>query len=101
MLELLDLRDGMAVLKVGTGTGYNAASLAERTPSGAVTSVEINPGIAERAQVALARSGWPVRASSVTGRRGVRTERPRNSTRPCRSACPDRRAGHARGRARP
>ncbi|ABD12601.1 hypothetical protein ThrDRAFT_03515 [Frankia casuarinae] len=60
MLDLLDVRDGMNVLEIGTGTGYNAALLAERTPTGQVTTIEIDPGIAGHARAALARIGRPV-----------------------------------------
>jgi protein-L-isoaspartate O-methyltransferase len=60
MLDLLEVRDGMNVLEVGTGTGYNAALLAERVPAGQVTTVEIDKGIADHARTALLRSGLPV-----------------------------------------
>ncbi|MCM3883328.1 methyltransferase domain-containing protein [Frankia sp. R82] len=71
MLDLLDLRDGMAVLEVGTGTGYNAALLAERTPAGAVTSIEIDPAIAEQARTALDQVGLPVTVVVGDGEAGV------------------------------
>lgn len=71
MLELLDVRDGMNVLEIGTGTGYNAALLAERTPAGRVTTVEIDTGVAEHARTALARSGFPVTVIVGDGEAGV------------------------------
>ena len=37
MLDLLDVWEGMDVLEIGAGTGYNAALLAERTRTGRVT----------------------------------------------------------------
>jgi protein-L-isoaspartate O-methyltransferase len=53
------------VLEIGTGTGYNAAVLAE---AGAiVTSVEIDPGLADAARLALDRAGYGGRVRVVTG----------------------------------
>lgn len=76
MLEALALEPGHRVLEVGTGTGYNAALLAELVgPAGRVTSVELDPDLATRATAALAegshrvhvvvgdgRDGWPAGA---------------------------------------
>ncbi len=61
MLEQLDVRDGHRVLEVGTGTGYNAALLARLVgPSGAVTSIEYDEGVAGSAREALSRTGVEV-----------------------------------------
>ncbi|GAA4234743.1 methyltransferase domain-containing protein [Actinomadura meridiana] len=54
LLELLDLEDGHRVLDVGTGTGWTAGLLACIVGSGNVTSVEVDPQIAERASANLA-----------------------------------------------
>jgi protein-L-isoaspartate O-methyltransferase len=65
MLTLLDVRPGMKVLEIGAGTGYNAALLAERATPGTVTTVEIDPEIADHARAALGRTQLPV--TVVTG----------------------------------
>lgn len=47
MLELLGASAGDRVLEIGTGSGYNAALLAELVgPSGSVTSVDLDPELA-------------------------------------------------------
>ena len=53
MTELLQLKGGERVLEIGTGSGYQAAVLAEL--AGAVYSVEIIPALAERAKKILDR----------------------------------------------
>ncbi|PRH79465.1 methyltransferase, partial [Streptomyces solincola] len=45
MLQALELRDGEAVLEIGTGTGYNAALLCHRLGDGLVTTVDLDEGI--------------------------------------------------------
>ncbi len=65
MLDLLDIQKGMNILEIGAGTGYNAALLAKRTRTGHVTTIEVDPGIAEHARQALRRTGYPV--TVVTG----------------------------------
>ncbi|MBD0737870.1 methyltransferase domain-containing protein [Streptomyces sp. CBMA29] len=57
MLRDLDVRDGMRVLEVGTGTGWNAGLLAHRLGDENVVSVEIDPEVADRARKALRRAG--------------------------------------------
>ena len=49
MLAALDVHDGHTVLEIGTGTGYNAALLAARLGAPNVTTVEIDPMLADRA----------------------------------------------------
>src|SRR5260370_34971989 len=50
-LQQLDVRAGHRLLEIGAGTGYNAALLAYLTgPAGAVTTVDIEPGVAEGAR---------------------------------------------------
>jgi protein-L-isoaspartate O-methyltransferase len=51
MLEVLDIRENHRVLEIGTGTGYNAALLAQRAAE--VTTVEVDPTVAEHARTAL------------------------------------------------
>ena len=71
MFDLLDVKEGMDVLEIGTGTGtgtgtgYNAALLAEMTRTGKVTTIEVDPAIAEHARQALGKTGYPV--TVVTG----------------------------------
>jgi protein-L-isoaspartate(D-aspartate) O-methyltransferase len=55
MLAALDVRPGMRVLEIGAGTGYNAALLAQLGAD--VTSVDVQPDVADRARAALARAG--------------------------------------------
>ncbi|MER7703600.1 methyltransferase domain-containing protein [Kitasatospora sp. NPDC097605] len=71
MLCDLDVRPGMRVLEVGTGTGWNAALLAHRVGAGNVVSVEIDADVARQAGEALSgvevicgdgADGWSRRA---------------------------------------
>ncbi len=65
MLDALDVEPGMRVLEIGTGTGYNAAVLAERVGAARITTVEADPAIAEHANTALRQAGYP--ATVITG----------------------------------
>jgi protein-L-isoaspartate O-methyltransferase len=65
MLALLDVSGGMNVLEIGTGTGYNAALLAERAAPGQVTTIEVDPAIAAHARWVLHETGQPV--TVITG----------------------------------
>ncbi len=56
MTELLELKEGDKVLEIGTGSGYQAAILAELTPH--VYTIEILRTLAERAQATLTRLGY-------------------------------------------
>jgi protein-L-isoaspartate(D-aspartate) O-methyltransferase len=59
MLELLAPCAGQRVLEIGTGSGYNAALLAELVgPSGSVTTVELEPDLAGAAAGTLAQLGY-------------------------------------------
>ncbi|MFF4240968.1 methyltransferase domain-containing protein [Actinomadura geliboluensis] len=57
MLAALEVEPGMNVLEIGTGTGWNAALLAERIGADWVTSVEVDAAVAERARRALRAAG--------------------------------------------
>jgi len=64
MTEQLGLKGGERVLEVGTGSGYQAAVLAELAAE--VYSIEIVPALARRAAADLARLGY----RNVTVREG-------------------------------
>lgn len=67
MLEQLQVAPGMRVLEIGAGTGYNAALLCELAgPTGAVTTIDIDPQITAEASAHLAAAGYPA-AHVVTG----------------------------------
>ena len=66
MLEQLQLEQGMKVLEVGAGTGYNAALLSVLVGRrGRVVSVDVDPEIARGARRGLRAGGY--RASIVVG----------------------------------
>ncbi len=56
MTEILDIRPGSKVLEIGTGSGYQAAILAEL--GAAVYSVEIAETLAQQAGIILAQLGY-------------------------------------------
>jgi protein-L-isoaspartate(D-aspartate) O-methyltransferase len=56
MTELIDLEPGEKVLEIGTGSGYQAAILAQLTDQ--VYTIEIIPELAERAQADFDRLGY-------------------------------------------
>lgn len=64
MIQAAGVEPGMRVLEIGTGTGWNAAVLSSLVgPGGSVTTVEIDPGIAQRARESLAG----IRVTAVHG----------------------------------
>lgn len=71
MLRDLEVGDGMRVLEIGTGTGWNAALLAHRLGSGNVVSVEIDADVVTRARAALARVGLGPEVIHGDGRDGA------------------------------
>jgi protein-L-isoaspartate(D-aspartate) O-methyltransferase len=56
MTELIDLQPGERVLEIGTGSGYQAAILAQVTDE--VYTIEIIPELAEQAQKTFDRLGY-------------------------------------------
>jgi protein-L-isoaspartate(D-aspartate) O-methyltransferase len=56
MTEVLQLNRGEKVLEIGTGSGYQAAILAEITPH--VYTIEIIPELADRARRTLDETGY-------------------------------------------
>src|SRR5699024_5942169 len=56
--EQAQIRPGMRVLELGTGTGYNAALLAHLTgPAGSVTTIDVDQDLVETARERLAEIG--------------------------------------------
>jgi protein-L-isoaspartate(D-aspartate) O-methyltransferase len=77
MLEQLEVGEGMRVLEIGAGTGYNAALLSLLVgPSGLVVSVEIDAEIASEARRALQDGGYEVAVVHADGRYGFAPEAP-------------------------
>lgn len=71
MLEALELREGLRVLEVGAGSGYNAALLKALVgPRGRVVSVDLDPQLASGARRALRAAGYPVRVVTGDGHDG-------------------------------
>jgi protein-L-isoaspartate(D-aspartate) O-methyltransferase len=59
MLEQLAVRPGDQVLEIGTGTGFNAALLAELAgTSGHVTTIDIDQDITDAARRSLNEAGY-------------------------------------------
>ncbi|MGH3941019.1 MAG: methyltransferase domain-containing protein [Pseudonocardiaceae bacterium] len=59
LLDALDVQPGQSVLEIGTGTGWNAALLAQRVGAhGRVVTVEADPRLAEDARCALSSAGY-------------------------------------------
>src|SRR5208337_1817114 len=74
LFDQLGLARGDRVVHIGAGTGYYSAILAEIVgPSGRVTALEIDAGLAERARDNL-RKAWPW--ANVLATDGFATERP-------------------------
>lgn len=72
MLEQLAAQPGQHILEIGTGTGYNAALLAEIVgPAGRVTTVDIDAEIVAGAAARLADAGYPPERVRVAGADGA------------------------------
>jgi protein-L-isoaspartate(D-aspartate) O-methyltransferase len=77
MLELLELAPGQRVLEVGAGTGYNAAVVSQIVgPKGRVTTIDIDPEIAQRAKAALRKNGSRADVWHGDGRAGFAQGQP-------------------------
>jgi protein-L-isoaspartate(D-aspartate) O-methyltransferase len=59
MLEQLELAAGQRVLEIGTGTGYNAALIAQIVgDSGSVVTIDVEPDLIAEARARLAAAGF-------------------------------------------
>ncbi|RBQ12168.1 protein-L-isoaspartate(D-aspartate) O-methyltransferase [Spongiactinospora rosea] len=75
-LDLLGLEDHHRVLEIGTGTGWTAALLAWRLGDEAVTTIEVDPALAETAAANLAQARCSPTLAVGNGRYGYRDEAP-------------------------
>jgi protein-L-isoaspartate(D-aspartate) O-methyltransferase len=72
MLEQLQLEEGMKVLEIGAGTGYNAALLSLLVGRrGRVVSVDVDPELAQGARRALRAAGYKARVVVGDGLEGL------------------------------
>lgn len=76
MLQALDVADGHRVLEIATGTGYNAALLAERLGSRQVVTLEVDPVLARLAESRLRRCGYTPLVVAGDGRQGFPARAP-------------------------
>ncbi|UUU33642.1 ATP-grasp peptide maturase system methyltransferase [Streptomyces sp. CA-210063] len=70
MIEDLEVGDDHTVLEVGTGTGYSTALLCHRLGEDNVTTIEVDPQVAARADAALEETGfstWAVTGDGLLG----------------------------------
>ncbi|MBL1102152.1 methyltransferase domain-containing protein [Streptomyces coffeae] len=70
MLQALDIREGQRVLEIGTGTGYNAALLAHRLGDHLVTTIDVDPDLADQARANLKTAGYAPAVVIGDGARG-------------------------------
>ena len=78
MLEALDVPFGSRILEIGTGTGYNAALLAEVVgPGGKVVSIDIDDALVELASIRLREAGYSwVQVDAANGLEGYASAQP-------------------------
>lgn len=76
MLQAMDVAHGHRVLEIATGTGYNAALLAERLGSHQVVTLEVDPVLARLAESRLRRCGYTPLVVAGDGREGYRDRAP-------------------------
>ncbi|WP_244938692.1 protein-L-isoaspartate O-methyltransferase family protein [Actinomadura madurae] len=76
MVDAAALEPDLNVLEIGTGTGYNAALMADLGVR--VTTMEIDPELAAAASAALERTGFADRVTVITrdGERGASEQAP-------------------------
>lgn len=70
MIEELELDDDHSVLEIGTGTGYSTALMCHRLGVDNVTTIEVDPDIAKRADDALeaaSYSTWTLTGDGLLG----------------------------------
>jgi protein-L-isoaspartate O-methyltransferase len=71
MLEALQVGDGMRILEIGTGTGYNAALLCHRLGGAQVCSIDIDPALITQASARLAELGYHPTLLAADGAEGL------------------------------
>ena len=76
MLEALDLKEGQKVLEIGTGSGYNAALIAEIVGDENLISIERIPEIAQMGKDNLKKAGYSVKVFTGDGTMGYEAEAP-------------------------
>ncbi|MGA5817829.1 methyltransferase domain-containing protein [Kitasatospora sp. NPDC094028] len=76
MLELLRVEPGMRVLEIGAGTGFNAALLSHRLGDANVTTIEIDPAVADLARANLKGCGYSPAIVCGDGSRGWDADAP-------------------------
>ncbi|MGC0327050.1 methyltransferase of ATP-grasp peptide maturase system [Streptomyces sp. SAI-170] len=70
MIEKLAVEDGQHVLEIGTGTGYSTALMCHRLGEDNVTTIEVDPDVAARADAALETAGfstWTLTGDGLLG----------------------------------
>lgn len=76
MLRALYLGDHERVLEIGTGTGYNAALLCHRLGDDLITTVEVDPAVANQARRRLDLAGYQPDVIVGDGQQGAPDNRP-------------------------
>lgn len=76
MLRESLISDGMKVLEIGTGSGWNSALLAARLGNDNVYTVEVDPAVADAARSNLTKIGSKVTAITGDGAEGWPTDAP-------------------------